>query len=41
MADCFEKGIAFILEGDTEKVFYISLLKHLCEKYDRVVLDVY
>ena len=21
MADCFEKGIAFILEGDTEKVF--------------------
>ncbi len=39
MADCFEKGIAFILEGDTEKVFYISLLKHLCEKYDGVVFQ--
>lgn len=39
MANCFEKGIAFILEGDTEKVFYISLLKHLCEKYDGVVFQ--
>ena len=33
MADRFEKGIAFILEGDTEKVFYLSLLKFLCKRY--------
>ena len=39
MKDCFEKGIAFILEGDTEKIFYLSLLRHLCEKYDRITLS--
>ena len=39
MGDCFEKGIAFILEGDTEKVFYLSLLKHLCNKYNGVFLN--
>ena len=39
MADYFEKGIAFILEGDTEKVFYLSLLKHLCKKYNDVSLQ--
>lgn len=38
MGDCFEKGIAFILEGDTEKVFYLSLLKHLCKKYSGISL---
>ena len=27
----FDKGIAFILEGPTEKVFYLSLLNHLCK----------
>lgn len=32
MKERFEKGIAFILEGETEKVFYLSLLKHLCKK---------
>lgn len=39
MADCFEKGIAFILEGDTEKVFYLSLIKHICEKYDGISIQ--
>ena len=39
MADCFNKGIAFILEGDTEKVFYLSLLKHLCKKHDGILLQ--
>ena len=29
----FEKGFAFICEGDTEKVFYIRLLQYLCDKY--------
>lgn len=28
----FEKGVAFILEGETEKVFYFSLLNHLCKR---------
>ena len=39
MEDRFEKGIAFILEGDTEKVFYLALLKHLCEKYKEVTIN--
>lgn len=39
MGDCFEKGIAFILEGDTEKVFYLSLLEHLCKKYDGISIQ--
>lgn len=39
MGNCFEKGIAFILEGDTEKVFYLSLLKHLCKKCDGVTIQ--
>ncbi len=39
MGNDFEKGVAFILEGDTEKVFYLSLIKHLCKKYDAVSLD--
>lgn len=30
----FTKGLAFILEGDTEKVFYLSLLQYLAEKND-------
>ena len=34
MGDCFEKGIAFISEGDTEKVFYLALMNHLCKKYE-------
>lgn len=39
MKERFEKGIAFILEGETEKVFYLSLLKHLCKKYDGVSIS--
>lgn len=35
----FEKGIAFILEGETEKVFYLSLLKHICRKYNGISLQ--
>lgn len=33
MDGVFGKGIAFILEGDTEKEFYLSLLNFLCGKY--------
>lgn len=29
----FEKGFAFILEGDTEKEFYFSFLRFLCQKH--------
>lgn len=29
----YEEGVAFILEGNTEKEFYIALLNFLCEKY--------
>lgn len=29
----FDKGFAFVCEGDTEKVFYLQLLLFLCEKY--------
>ncbi len=39
MGDCFEKGVAFILEGDTEKVFYLTLLKHLCGKYNGISIN--
>lgn len=28
----FIKGIAFIVEGITEKIFYLSLLNHFCDK---------
>ena len=33
MENRFEKGFAFICEGDTEKVFYYRLLSYLCEKH--------
>ncbi len=29
----YEKGYAFIFEGDTEKEFYMVLLQYLCNKY--------
>lgn len=29
----FKKGLAFIVEGDTEKEFYLSMLSFLCEKH--------
>lgn len=35
----FMKGIAFILEGETEKVFYLALLKHLCQKHTGVSIE--
>lgn len=28
---CFDKGLAFIVEGSTEKVFYLEYLRRLCE----------
>lgn len=31
------KGYAFILEGDTEKEFYLSFLEYLCEKHNAVL----
>jgi hypothetical protein len=31
--DSFNKGVAFIYEGDTEGVFYQSMLKHYLSKY--------
>ena len=39
MEDRFEKGIAFILEGDTEKVFYLALLKYLCKQHEGVIIN--
>lgn len=42
MEYCFEKGFAFICEGDTEKVFYLRLLSFLSNKYNgefRKVID--
>lgn len=30
----YVNGYAFILEGDTEKEFYLSFLSYLCKKYD-------
>lgn len=32
MSNKYEEGIAFILEGDTEKEFYLSFLEFLCKK---------
>lgn len=39
MTTRFEKGVAFILEGDTEKVFYTALLRHLCTKYSEITFE--
>ena len=39
MKNKFDKGVAFILEGATEKVFYLSLLNHLCKKYDGASIE--
>lgn len=33
----FDKGIAFICEGDTEKEFYLSMLTFLCNKYNAIM----
>lgn len=37
MSIIFNKGIAFICEGDTEKEFYLSLLGFLCTKHNAVL----
>jgi hypothetical protein len=33
----YDRGFAFILEGDTEKEFYLELLNFLCAKYKSVL----
>lgn len=33
MSDKYSSGVAFVLEGDTEKVFYFELLEHFCKKH--------
>ena len=33
MKEEFARGVAFILEGDTEKVFYLALLEHFCKRH--------
>lgn len=38
MKETFDQGIAFVFEGDTEKYFYISLLKFWCNKYPNYTL---
>lgn len=37
MSNKYEEGIAFILEGDTEKEFYLSLLDFLCKKHGGIL----
>lgn len=34
MNETFDKGIAFVFEGDTEKYFYVNLLQFICSKYE-------
>lgn len=36
--DC-SRGAAFILEGDTEKVFYLQMIQHFCSKYPGSTLE--
>lgn len=38
MKENISQGIAFILEGETEKEFYFALLNFYCEKYHNCVL---
>ena len=33
MKESYDKGLAFIFEGDTEKYFYINFLEFLCNKH--------
>ena len=35
MPNEYNKGVAFICEGDTEKEFYLSLLNYFCTKYSK------
>lgn len=39
MANEFEKGIAFIVEAETEYQFYDALLKHYCKKHPECRLE--
>lgn len=34
MEETYTDGIAFVCEGDTEKVFYLALLEHFCKKHE-------
>ena len=40
MSNKYEEGIAFILEGDTEKEFYLSLLEFLCKKHGDIIFVI-
>ena len=33
MEEVFDRGIAFVFEGTTEKVFYLSILEHMCQRH--------
>ncbi len=33
MSSGYDKGVAFVFEGDTEKVFYLSYLRFCCKKH--------
>lgn len=40
MDNTYDKGIAFICEGDTEKQFYLSLLNYFCDKYNASIQKI-
>lgn len=40
MGETYSHGVAFIMEGDTEKVFYLMLLDHYCKKHQGARLDM-
>jgi len=40
MDEAYSHGVAFIMEGPTEKVFYLALLEHCCKKHPGAQLDM-
>lgn len=39
MDKTYSHGVAFIVEGDTEKVFYLTLIDHYCKKHPGAYLS--
>lgn len=39
MSNDYSFGVAFILEGDTEKIFYTAYLEHCCKKHPGTCLE--
>jgi hypothetical protein len=39
MGDTYSSGIAFVFEGDTEKIFYHTLLSYFLSKYPECSLE--